>query len=163
MKFRHVIYGAGGLALLAVAGLLALFWGAPKGGKALVNVTFLAATNDGTGAKWVLFSASNSTERLFVRGSSEIESQGTPSNQTTSVQLTNVDYLKPGQSITFSMRSPALEQPWRLNFKYIGQFGRSESLKYEAGWSLHRHGFRIPVNKLPQHDVREITTQWINE
>ena len=151
------------LVLLAVAGLVAIFWPPAIGGKSPVNVMFLAATNDATGAKWMVFCATNGTKRLFVRGRSEIELQATPSNQTTTVQITNVDYLKPGQSATFSMRSPASGQSWRLNFTYLGQFGRLESLKYETGWFLYRRGFRIPVNRLPSYDVREITTQWINE
>jgi len=159
MKKKWIIL----LAALVAAASAALFWPPPTAVKAPVNVTFLAATNDGTGAKRMLFCATNGTRRLFVRGSSAVELRGTPSNQTTVVQITNVDYLKPGQSVSFSMRSPVLGQPWRLNFTYIGQFGRLESLKYEAGWALYRHGFRILVNELPRHDVRESTTQWINE
>jgi len=151
------------VAVLTVAGLVAIVWPPAIGGKSPVNVMFLSTTNDGTGAKWMLFRATNGTKRLFVRGRSEIESQGTPSNQTTTVQITNVDYLKPGQAITFSMRPPVSGQPWRLNFTYIDQFGGLESLKYETGWFLHRCGFRIPVNNLPRHDIREITTQWLND
>ncbi len=46
---------------------------------------------------------------------------------------------------------------------YLGQFGRFESLKYEVGWFLYRHGFPIPVNTLPSQDVRESTTPWISD
>ena len=56
------------LLLLAVAAIVTIFWPTAIGGKSPVNVMFLAVTNDGTGAKWILFCATNGTKRLFVRG-----------------------------------------------------------------------------------------------
>jgi hypothetical protein len=116
-----------------------------------------------SGTRIALFSASNGTDRLFVRGRSEVEVQGSISNQVTVAQITNVDYLQPGQSLRFSVPCPADASPWRLKFYYIGQFHSLESLKYEIGWGLKRSGFGVPSDRLPKHDVREITTEWISK
>ena len=87
-----------------------------------VVVRFVTVTNDLTGARIALFNASNSTDRLFVRGRSEIEVQGNASNQVTVTQITNVDYLQAGQSLSFSVPCPTDGATWRLKFYYIGQF-----------------------------------------
>ena len=126
---------------LAIAVIGVAFWPAPLASKGVVNVLFLGTNDDGLG-KLALFSATNSTKRVFVRGHSEIELQLGSSNQVTVVQLTNVNYLLPAQSVNFSMRSPASGEPWRLYLIYVSQFARLEGLKYEVGWFLYRHGIR---------------------
>ena len=146
---------------LAVVGLVICL---PRSNrKGSVTVRFVTVTNDITGARIAFFSALNSTDRLFVRGRSEIEVQGNVSNQVTVTQITNVNYLQAGQSLSFSVPCPVDGSPWRLKFYYIGQFRRLESMRYEFGWALKRRGIPIPAHRLPEHDIREIATEWISK
>ncbi len=110
-----------------------------------------------------MFCATNGTKRLFVRGRSELEVRDFPSNQTNVVQITNVDYLQPGHSVTFAIPMPAKGHSWRLNFLYDGQFNFLERLDFETRWWLHQHQLLVEMNRLPRHDVRCISTEWIND
>ena len=159
MKRKWIILPA--ILALVVLGVLVVW--PPSQSKGTVTITFRALTNDATGARMALFSATNGTGRLFVRGRSEIEVQGTLSNQVTVTQITSVNYLKPGQSVSFLVPCPSEGAPWRLKFHYIDQFGRLENIKYELGWALYKKGVRVPVNRLPRHEIRELTTEWTSE
>jgi hypothetical protein len=151
------------LAGLAVASLAIFFWLPASTGGGAVNITLLSFTNDAAGTRLAVFSATNGTKRLFVRGCSQMEVQGKGSNEVTVVQITNVDYLKPGQSIVFSVRSPARGWAWRLNFYYLGQRTSFENLQEQIAWFLYHRGFRISEKRLRLTPIRDITTEWIND
>ena len=152
------------LAGLAVASTVIFFWPAATVGGGTVNITLLSVTNDAAGRRLAVFSATNGTKRLFVRGRSHIEVQENGSNEVTVVQITNVDYLKPRQSVVFSVRSPAPPgRAWRLNFYYLGQRTSLENLKEQIGWFLYHRGFRISEKRLRLTPVRDVTTAWIND
>jgi hypothetical protein len=151
------------LAPFGVAALLILLWPRTTGLQGPVQITVLGVTNDASGGTWALLCATNGTSRLFVRGRSEIERQAFPSNQTTVVQITSVDYLKPGQAIFFSVKTPVPRQPWRLNFIYIGQLTVLERLKEGLAWFWYRRGFHVSEKRLRLTPVRDVTTGWIND
>ncbi len=157
MKSKWMILLAG----LAVGALAIIFW--PPAPAGAVNITLLCVTNDAVGRRLALFSATNGTKRLFVRGRSQIEVQANGSNEVRVVQITNVDYLKPGQSIVFPVRSPAPGRAWRLNFYYLGQRSSLENLEEGIAWFLYHRGFRISDKRLRLTPVRDITTTWIND
>lgn len=150
------------LAGLALGSLVIFFWPPATVGGGL-NITLLSVTNDAAGKGFAVFSATNGTNRLFVRGRSQVEVQGTISNEVTLVQITNVDYLKPGQSIVFSVGCPAPGRPWRLSFYYLGQRSTLENLREQIAWFLYRRGVPVSEKQLRLTPVRDFTTGWIND
>jgi hypothetical protein len=139
------------LAPFGFAALLILLWPRTTSLQGPVQISVLGVTNDASGGTWALLCATNGTSRLFVRGRSEIEWQAFPSNQTTVVQITSVDYLKPGQTISFSVKTPVPRQPWRLNFIYLGQLIALERLKEGIGWFWYRRGFQVSKQAITAH------------
>jgi hypothetical protein len=138
---------------------------APRQGS--VSLRLLTLTNDAGGNRLALFSATNGTDRLFVRGRSELESRRGTSNIISVFQITNVDYLKPGQAITFAIPCDGWLDPWRLSFHFMGQFHRREEIVYESGWLLARKGF-VPdqwsgMTWLPRHEEYELATEWVSD
>jgi hypothetical protein len=154
------------LALVSATGIF-LFRVTPVPGKGSVSVRFQSVTNDAAGNRLALFIATNSTDRLFVRGYSELELRNRPSNVVSKLQITNVDYLKPGQGITFAIPCTEEESPWRLKFYYMGQFHRREAMVYEFGWFLQRNGLVPPrwrgMNWLPRHEAYKMATEWVRD
>jgi hypothetical protein len=159
MNRKWIIFMAG----LVFVALAIFFWLRATSDIGTIKVTLLSTTNDASGTSVAVFSVTNETKRLFVRGRSQIEVQGNASNEVTLVQITNVDYLKPRQSIVFSVRSPAPGRAWRLNFFYLGQLSLLERLRENFAWFLYRRGFRISDKRLRLTPVRDITTGWVNE
>jgi hypothetical protein len=140
---------------------------APASIKGSVSVRFLTLTNDAAGKRQALFLATNSSNRLFVRGRSELECGRGTSNIISVLQVTNVDYLKPGQAITFAIPWNNWPGPWRLRFDYMGQFHRREAMVYESSWWLQRKGL-VPdrlsgMTWLPRHEMYELTTEWVSD
>ena len=132
-----------------------------------VSVSFLMLTNHASGKRWALFFATNSTNRLFVRGRSEVERRGETSNVVSVIQITRVDYLQPGQGTVFEIPCDGWADPWRLRFLFSGQFHQGEAMVYEYGWKLDRMGL-IPerwsdMRWLPRHEEYELTTAWVND
>jgi hypothetical protein len=131
-----------------------------------VSVRFLTLTNDVGGNLLALFLATNSTDRLFVRGRAELETRRGTSNVISVLQITNVDYLKPGQEIIFAIPCESWLDPWRLRFYYMGQFHRREEIVYESGWLLQRKGL-VPdllsgMTWLPRHEECKFSTEWVS-
>jgi hypothetical protein len=150
--------------LLLTAAIAVLLFRLPQSKQGSVSITFLTMTNDSGGRRSALFLASNDTARLFVRGRSELELQEGPSNVVSVLQITNVDYLKPGATITFTVPSDDRTNPWRLNFHYIGQFDRHQEIVYETGWLLRRCGL-FPeswISRLPHREEYKLTTEWVS-
>ncbi len=160
-KPNFVFIGLGILLLAALALPLAFFFW-PVANVGTVSVRLICVTNDATGTRLAMFSATNQTKRLFVRGHSEIEVQGNASNEVKAIQIRKVDFLKPGQCIIFSVRSPAAESNWRLNFLYMGQLSFVERLKQAFAWFLHDHGVPVPEKRLRLTPVRNVTTEWVH-
>ncbi len=149
---------------LVLTFLLALFfWPGPASGTGLVKIRLLTVTNEAGGETLAVFCVTNGTKRLFVRGRSQIEVQGNGSNEVRAVQLRKVDYLKPRQSIVFSVRTPAAGGAWRLNFLYLGQLSLLERLKEGMAWQLYDRGIPISEKKLRLTPVCDVTTRWIND
>ena len=162
------------LALAALVVLLTLFIGYvivfilhPARTTGSVSVSFLMLTNHASSKRWALFSATNSTNRLLVRGRSELERRGATSNVVSVLQITRVDYLQPGQGIVFEIPCDGWLDPWRLRFFFSGQFHDDEAMVYECGCKLDRMGL-IPdrwadMKWLPRHQEYEVTTAWVND
>jgi hypothetical protein len=132
-----------------------------------VSVRLLSLSNDARGNLVALFLATNGTDRLFVRGRSELETQRATSNVISVLQITNVDYLKPEQAVTFAIPCDGWLDPWRLRFHYIGQFHRREEIVYESGWLLQHKGL-VPapwggMTWLPRHEECKLATEWVGE
>jgi len=150
------------LSALAMGAVLAMVL-RPASQQGSVTVRFVSITNDATGARFALFQAQNTTDRLFVRGRSELERPDGKSNVVEVLQITNVDYLQPGATTTFTV--PCVDDgKWRLNFHYLGQVHRREQIVYEAGWYLRRQGL-LPENMdmswLPQRREFKFSTEWV--
>src|SRR3989442_12241470 len=78
------------------------------------SVRFLTLTNDVGGNLSALFLATNSTDRLFVRGRAELETRRGTSNVISALQITNWAYLRPGQGMSLSIPGEGCRDPWRL-------------------------------------------------
>ena len=153
------------LTLVIAAIILLVLLPAPR--QRSVSVRFLTLTNDARGKPLAVFLATNSTDRLFVRGRSELETQRGASNVISVLQITNVDYLKSGQAITFAIPCDGWLDPWRLRFHYMGQFHRREAIVYESGWWLNRKGL-VPdqwsgMTWLPRHEECKLATEWVSQ
>lgn len=149
------------VSLLVTSGAI-LLWPSATGGRGRVSVSLLSVTNDVSGGKLATFCVTNGTKRLFVRGCSHFEVRRGASNQVTSVQIRNADYLQPGQAVAISLRSPAPGYAWRLNFSYIGQLNRLEKLREAIAWFLYHRGFPVSERRLRLAPACDITTEWIN-
>ena len=153
------------LALVLAAIMLLILLPPPRQGS--VSVRLLTLTNDAGGNRLALFLATNSTDRLFVRGRSELERRSGTSNVTSVLQITNVDYLKPGQAITFAIPCDGWIDPWRLSFHYMGQFHLREEMVYESSWWLQGKGL-VPdrwsgMTWLPRHEEYKLATEWVSD
>ncbi len=148
--------------VIAAMTLLVLLPG-PRPGS--VSVRLLTLTNDAGGNRLALFLATNSTDRLFVRGRSELECRGGASNVISVLQIKNVDYLQPGEAITFAIPCDTWLDPWRLKFHYIGQFHLREAIVHESGLFLQRKRL-LPdpwsgMTWLLRHQEYNIATEWV--
>ena len=152
------------LTLMIAAIMLLVLLPAPRQGS--VSVRLLTLTNDAGGNRLALLSATNGTDRLFVLGRAELEWRRGTSNVISVLQITNVNYLKPGQAITFAIPCDGWLDPWRLRFHYMGQFHRREEIVYESGWLLERKGL-VPdqwsgMTWLPRHEEYKLATEWVS-